>query len=513
MNSRYGSRASRSLCGMLIVLAAASMNAAAQRECDCPPDSSAQLIEPNWGELRMGGYLDPPNDPEPLPDPRYVVWSLAVSPDGRWLAYRAGWRDLGGSLLLKDLQTGEIRVIARYGGEPQWHPNRLLLMYLDHSRRGLEFYDVDRSVDLGGVIVGYCDTSVTVSSARAFMGSDGDLYFQNSRDESHGSIGGFYRILLDSSFRAGCIVREHIAGSNYPRAFPPHTMEWYLSDYNYWEIPGWTIEQSSQHRGFSIVYNFDWERQRTIHGFDATVFPGIDTALIEFKREGWGSASLAWYEWTIGPCGELYMHFGFAHRQEIVIDTVLPGYGPVFHRDTTTFGARERSGWYRLDTAARSFVQLARVWTPLGISYATHVDRIYYGLHTPDSMMSIWEMDRCGRNKRQVTFPEEDPFTSLLGVEQAKGSEQAERLELWPVPARDGGARLRFVAPQAGSYTLHVRDVLGRSIGTARQLEVGAAGLYTTELETGGLAPGAYFVTVVTSEGRALHGAWLIVER
>ena len=50
MNDNKRSRAFRALCGMLIVLAAASVKAAAQRACDCPPDSSAQLIEPNWGE-------------------------------------------------------------------------------------------------------------------------------------------------------------------------------------------------------------------------------------------------------------------------------------------------------------------------------------------------------------------------------------------------------------------------------------------------------------------------------
>ena len=513
MNDTKRSRAFRAMCGILIVLSAASVKAAAQRDCDCPPDSSAQLIEPNWGELRMGGYLDPPNDPEPLPDPKYVVVSFAVSPDGRWLAYRAGWRKLGGSLLLKDLRTGELRVIAQYGTDPQWHPNGSLLMYRDDSRRGLEFYDVERSVDLGGVIVGYCDTSVIVTASHISIGSDGELYFQNGRDESHGSIGGFYRILLDSSFRAGCIVRERIAGGNWPRVFPPHTMEWYLGGMNYWEIPGWTFEQADQRRGFSIVHKFDWEGQRAIHGFDATVFPGIDTSIVEFNREGWWSPSFGFYESTIGPCGELYMHFGFAHRQEIVIDTVLPGYGPVFHRDTATFRARERSGWYRLDTAAGSFAQLARVWTPLGISYATHVDRIYYGLHTPDSMMSIWEMDRCGRNKRQVTFPEEDPFTALLDVEEAEAVERTGGLELWPVPARDGVVRLRFVAPKAGRYMVHVRDVLGRSIGTVRQFEIGAGGLYTTELATAGLAPGPYFVAVLTPDGRALRSATLIVER
>jgi hypothetical protein len=494
----------------ILLLVAAHYHVLAQLPCECHPDSSAQLIEPNWGELRLRGFVDPPIEPPELPDPRYIIRSFAVSPDGRWLAYRAGWREHPGALLLKNLQTGKIRVIARYGYEPQWHPNSRLLMYTDDSRRGREFFNVAEESELQ--IVGYCDTSFIVVSTHDLIGADGNLYFQNTRDSSHGSVPGFYRIWLDSSFRVGCTVRERFADNNFPHNVPPHTLEWYLGGFNYWEIPDLTYNQALLYKGFSIVRHFDWEHQRTIHAFTAGVIPGIDTSVVKFEQSGWSDASFGWSDPTIGPCNEIYMHFGFAHREERVIDSVIPGYGPVFHIDTTTWWARQRGGWYRLDTAARTFVHLARVWTPLGISYATETGKIYYGLHTPDSLMSIWEMDRCGRNKRQVTFPEEDPYTYLLSIEGEK-HQQGEAIELWPIPVREATAQLRFPVSAPGKYILHISDLLGREVMRPNTLAVSGAGSYQTGIDVRNLVPGIYFVTITPPDNRARLMTTMVIQR
>jgi hypothetical protein len=450
------------------------------------------------------GAVEPPVEPLPPPTPIYVIYSFAVSPDGHWLAYRGGWRDLNAALLLKDLRTGRVRVVSKTATEPQWHPNSRLLKYIDNTRPGRKFYDVES--DSNRDVAGYCDT-MPIFSAHDQMGPDGNVYFMNSHDETEGSIPGLYRILLDSSFKSGCVAYEKIAERGYIRAFPPTTLNWYLAHYNYWEVPGQTSKNSVLYDGFSIVRNFDWQNQRRIYSFAASVFPGIDTSTMRYNGEGWSSATtFDWYNRAIGPCGELYLHFSFMHKQEVYYEA-----GLVRH-DTSKLWVRGMGGWYRVDTAARTFVQLARTWSPLGISVTADGGKLYYGVHMPDSTIVIWEMDRCGRNKRQVTRPEEDPFTNLLRVNDV-AIHHPLSVRVLPNPIEGDRLILAFTATRAGNYQIAIDDLLGQQTAAPQQILVSEAGYHEEVIDVSGLGNGLYVGRIVPPDGGSIMSVTFVVQR
>lgn len=449
--------------------------------CDC--DGGPDVLEPNFG---ITAPRNPYVEPAP-PPPRYIIDEIAVSPDGRWLAYTGGWLGNPIRLLLKDLITDSLRVLANAASELQWKRSGAILSYVDLTIPTAVYVDMHAGSRVE--ISGRCD-SAPLFISHPLWAIDGNLYFTNALDTQHGSVPGLYRILLDSSLQSRCYVTELFAPQGAILAIPPNEMSWYLSGYKYWEVPGMTIGDVERYQGWSIVRGFDWEKQRRIVRVPLSAFPGADTSTdLHFGGSRWASARSSTV--TVGNCGDLYIFVGTASRSE---------------RETIQWTdeqirARATSGWWRVDTNGTDPIQLVRTWSPVGTS-VTADEHVFYGYMNPDSTLAVFEMDRCGRGKRQVTFPDQDPYPQVVSIDSERRPVSTE--DRIGVVRRGGDDDALVVhADVAGEYSLLLFDVAGRKV-TETGLWISGSEGRSVQLRRLCSAPGVYVARLLGPGGKQI---------
>lgn len=304
--------------------------------------------------------------------PTVNLLGIAVSPDGRYLAY------VEDSLLkVKELPAGNEKVIAKFGYMPKWSPNSRYLKYFHLDNIGATFWDTknDKLIPIRA----WRDTSVCYFYDT--WAPDGNLYFINCHPDHRGLLS---RFLVDSSLKEGEFIMEIIK--------------------NYKQYPQWPITTASYHiiqpfepnrykpYSFHIVSDFNWEQRRTV------TIPFPDTSW-EVSQSNSFPGYDDYNPMAIGPQGEVYFYMTYRSFREIAHNNTPPF-------DTAELRARNASGWYRVDSTGKNLVQLVRCWpSGLGISITADGEKLYYGMLLRDSTCAVFEMDRWGRNKRQVTFP------------------------------------------------------------------------------------------------------------
>ena len=483
-----------------LVLAIGSRVAFCQKACECDEFVTPDELEPNFGLV-----IDRPNtlDPPP-PFPNYMTGVFAVSPDGRWLAYQGGWwEELGLALLLKDLQTDTVYSIpgtldpTPLGRDLSWSPDSRYLYYEDF-RPGTTLLELS-TLTSRRVTNGYCDTMPFFALSRVW-GPDNYWYTNNHLREADGSVPGMYRIPVDSSIKAGCIIYEWVAewGAEKP-FFPPKSVEWYAA------APG-TDSIGRRFTGFRIFPELNKpEKRRNIY-FSIEDIPGTKPEWGLFSRtlDVGGGSVMRRYSIAVDSCEHIYFHIKVRHQREDNQDRYHP-----LREDELE--ARALSGWYRADTNGGNLVRLARSWTNLGISMTADGEKLYYGRISPeDSTSSIWVMDKCGRNKRQVTFPEEDPFTHLLGVdnvrETPRNSEES-TLAVWGESRRVSGeyrVLVHYRMSPPGPITAEIYDMFGRLVASReRSVWTPAAEEMTISIPMGNAPSGTYIVVVRSPDSMA----------
>lgn len=304
--------------------------------------------------------------------PTVNLLGIAVSPDGRYLAY------VEDTLLkVKELPDGNEKVIAKYGYMPKWSPDSRYLKYYQYGNPGITFWEVNTNTRK--TLRRGKDTSICYFYDT--WAPDGNLYFINCHPDHRGLLS---RFLVDSSLKEGEFIMETI--ENY-KQYP----QWPITTASYHIVPHFEPISYKPYR-FYIVNDFNWEQRRTI------TIPFPDSTW-EVSQSNSFPGNYDFNPMAIGPEGELYFYMTYRSFRELAHNNTPPF-------DTAELRARNASGWYRVDSTGKNLVQLVRCWpSGLGISITADGEKIYYGMLLRDSTCAVFEMDRWGRNKRQVTFP------------------------------------------------------------------------------------------------------------
>lgn len=126
----------------------------------------------------------------------------------------------------------------------------------------------------------------------------------------------------------------------------------------------------------------------------------------------------------------------------------------------------------------------------LGLSIIADGQKIYYGRLMPDSTCIVWEMNRWGREKRQVTFA---GSTSAVKSGEAAGSATS-------LKVRDGefvGELVLSIEMQrADDVDVVVVAIDGREVARLLRKEYLAAGRHERVVLLEGLARGTYLVSI-----------------
>lgn len=366
--------------GSIIVALAVFLTAGAaglSQSCECESFALPDELGPNFGLAWDNPFT------QELPSPKYRISNFSVSPDGRWLIYLAGWHEEPSITLLRNLESGQTSVLPFASLSFQWDPSSTWVKIHRLGAKGFHFYNPETDSLQVAFTNGYCDST---GACFPFLrwGPDGHFY---------GDCSGLQRIRMDSSEQAGCIYFESVDSRGSTPFFPPNTVEWCVNYFYDWELPG--IEQESDTiTGFAVVRDLDWST-KVLRPVYLSRFGSVDRwEYADYNAWKVTEQSSPFFSMDVSACGAVYMFLGFRDRGER-----LDRHAPFTPAERE---ARGRSGWYRFDTSGGGGVQLARSWSNLGISATADGTRILYGLINPDSTMAIWEMDECGRNKRQI---------------------------------------------------------------------------------------------------------------
>jgi hypothetical protein len=420
-------------------------------------------LEPGYGIVWRSSWT------QDIEEPRHRMFGVAVSPDGHWLAYNP---EEGSTL--RDLHNGKIVAFQSFGHRVQWSRDSRTLKHTD-NRPGRDFWNVETGERR--VLTGL--PNPRVCSLYDIWAPDGNIYHEDCEGDS------LWRILLDSSFKAGYPVEQPLNLSPLP-FFPPDTTGWYIT-YAWMDIPDERFIT-----GFNIVHNFDWDNRRTVR----IPIPRSDSSWVFGGQNAWGQGSTFVPGMVTGPGGVVYLWLSFRAVSEWS------------HENTPPFTekeleARNASGWYRVDTNGQGLVQLVRSWSGgLGISVTADGEKIYYGHLLPDTTCAVFEMDKWGRNKRQISTPWEG--LAFLGVHESANNDRS-ATEAISARSEESNGRvvIHYSMTTPGPVTITLYDLLGRPLLRQSEHRRGNSGEeIAVALQMPNIPQGVYFV-IVRSEKAA----------
>ncbi|MEP7219749.1 MAG: T9SS type A sorting domain-containing protein [Bacteroidota bacterium] len=415
-------------------------------------------LEPGYG---LTWWEDVSNQTIPFPNVR--IYNLSVSPNGRWLAYKEEGAAFKDYLKVKDLQTGTTRILGDGLWGPEWSPDSRWLSYGDIAHLGYFFWDPETGIVMSLKTTSKTDTTIGILNKT--WAPDGSFYFLNFQRTHGDSL--IWRLLIDSSLKVGEYIYQYVDDEPGTPIFPPGTMGYHIHG----------MYDNRNVIGFEIVSGFNYVGRRSIS------IPVLDTSWIRSRTDSWGNDEFQ-NNIIAGPDGVLYVYLSRRSKQERQHYS-LP-------QDSVDSTARNACGWYRIDTAGHGLVQLVRSWSyNMGISLTADGEKIYYGFYLPNNTCAIFEMDKWGKHKSQITVPGEG---SMVSVPQSVGT--AAGLHVAVIIENATSARVTWHMEKAGSATVIIYNSLGQPIHTPIILESLDRGEHDQRINLSDVTTGVYFIVI-----------------
>lgn len=455
-----------------VIISAINLLVSAMAQTSMAQDDTAFVTQ---AELEPGfGFVWTNGGTQDIPEPKWRLFGHAVSPDGVFLAYVDGETSKSEAVLrIKNLETSETWNVADYGYGPQFSPDGTML-YFKSVERGLRFYDlasrttrvIDRKIDSGFGIL----TPV--------WAPDWNLYFVNVHQRPDGIS--LWRIQWDSTQISDRFILNPVGRGGLPH-FNCCDTSWYVT-YLRTNTP-------LLNSGFDLVRSFDWDARTPV-----IVRTMSDTW--SFSATNTWSPGVSGLDYAVTQEGVVYFYLSLRSNDE-----ERHGFTPPFSQEELR--ARDASGWYRIDTSGHQLVQMVRSWTPsLGVSVTADGEKIFYGMLMPDSTCAVWQMDRFGRSKRQVTVP---ALTSDIDVLNRDIDTHA---PLRVSVAIDSDVLRIAIPSNMREVRCAVFDGIGRRIETPKS-NGAIDGKLTLDVST--LTSGTYHVVVRSANGQACSAPVVIV--
>ncbi|MCX6145878.1 MAG: T9SS type A sorting domain-containing protein [Candidatus Kapabacteria bacterium] len=379
------------------------------------------------------------------------LYGLKVSPDGSYIAFITR-----NNFYIYNLQTDDYDTIGHVGYDFSWSPDsRYLVFVLYENGKGLlNIYNVNSheyKLYLDGKGIG---NALDIDSR-------GRIYYQNNEYDKKDSSLYYYDFLKSLKNNSHVTEKINLKIEDFKKYSLPYTVfgnEKYfvcLKNPNYIYTNECKVGLGSRDLDYCSFYKMD------------TNFNVFSESKIKFDNPDHYNVRInePSYSRTLGnkiritKNNEIFIYLNVRHIKEIE--------NPNFNFtswDSTSIEARNKSGYYRMDTNCGNMKQLVRMWANVGGITATgDGEIIYYGYMKPNRNCVIMKMNKFGKKKVVVIDLE-----NLEGKSSVEDNQTTiNNISYYPNPSKDI-LNIKLIGEPLANEEIEVFDLMGQNLLTQK---------------------------------------------